>query len=280
MKNLLLLGHSGKIGSLIFNNFNRKYNITTSNLRFNDTASLNKLNSQISTLRPELIINCIAYSGINECEVNQQQAKLINTSLPIFISDLCIKHNLKFLHFSSDAVFSSFSKGCFSEPTTPASSNFYGYSKLSADKTILSTNSNALIVRMPIVYGDFARPQLIEKLLISLALGKNIKVIDGLVITPLYIKRICRNLLKMLDHDYHGLIHLSYGDQLLLKDFLLKFSDNLFSIDQIQEAPLESFNFKAPKGLSMSLKSTFCNYNEYQDNDILDFKKDLLLHIQ
>ena len=54
--------------------------------------------------KPNLIINCVALTGLIYCE-NKKKAFKINTSLPLSILKIIKNKEIKFLHFSTEAVF-------------------------------------------------------------------------------------------------------------------------------------------------------------------------------
>ena len=53
----------------------------------------------------DVVINCAAYTNVNDAEINRKQAILINAESVNNISSICEKKNIQLIHISSDYVF-------------------------------------------------------------------------------------------------------------------------------------------------------------------------------
>ena len=81
-KKILILGSSGRLGSYLFNNINKKkydifyYNRNQNpNINFNNNTIFNFL----SKIQPNIIINTIAITNIEYCENNYDEAYNVNS---------------------------------------------------------------------------------------------------------------------------------------------------------------------------------------------------------
>ena len=117
------------------------------NLRiFDDFNNLNKLEKFIRKINPEIILNCIGLIKQRDNSENQLEAVFVNSLLPHQISKVCNDIGIRFIHFSTDCVFSG-SKGNYKESDLPDARDIYGLSKFMGE----INNKNNLTIRTSII---------------------------------------------------------------------------------------------------------------------------------
>ena len=134
---ILILGSTGVLGSTL-NLFlkNKKLNLffisRKKNLKshkyLKDFTNYKKLEKIITTIKPEIIINCMGVTKFHNDYGNIKNTKFINTNLPIHLSKFCLKKKIFFLHISTDCVFSG-NKGNYSDTSKKDAKDLYGLSK-------------------------------------------------------------------------------------------------------------------------------------------------------
>ena len=135
---ILILGSSGILGRTFDLFLSKKKNIkihylsrnkkNKSHIYLNDFTNFNKLAYLISELDPTHIVNCIGVTKFNNSYALKKQTKLINTELPKFLSNFCLKNKIFFIHVSTDCVFSG-KKGAYSDVSTKDAQDLYGITK-------------------------------------------------------------------------------------------------------------------------------------------------------
>ena len=104
---ILLLGENGSLGQqfkILFKS--KKINfIGTSRKKLNLKFNYKNLKSIIYRTKPNIIINCIALTGLIYCEDKPQIAYQVNTKIPLNILKIIKNTEIKLIHFSSEAVF-------------------------------------------------------------------------------------------------------------------------------------------------------------------------------
>ncbi len=132
---IIILGETGLLGYTL-NTYLKRKNIETFSLNninknkkfyltnINDFQKLKKI---ILNIKPHLIINCIVLKkeNLNKKKITYD---LINTKLPIFLSKLCLKNKIYFIHISTDSVFSG-TKGNYNEKDIKNPKDKYSLSK-------------------------------------------------------------------------------------------------------------------------------------------------------
>jgi dTDP-4-dehydrorhamnose reductase len=122
-KKILVLGNSGLIGHQVFNYLQKfevysVYGLSKSNKFFENTILLNlrdelALKKVINNLLPDIIINCAGVL-IESSNLDPENAIYLNSYLPHSLNNICTDLNIKFIHISTDCVFSG-DRGNYSE---------------------------------------------------------------------------------------------------------------------------------------------------------------------
>lgn len=189
MKNVLILGNTGALGSELSKNFNQSqslklYNIPKVDIFYENNIKI--ITNYILKHKINIIFNCIAFNGYDNCENFKKKAIQINSK---FILELLVsihKYIDCFIHFSSEAVFSGEHEGkIYSEQDIPKPQTVYGQTKLEGEKNILKFK-NTLIFRLPLLFGPFHQNQIVAKLLNLVNKNNYVEVATDIHSTPLF----------------------------------------------------------------------------------------------
>ena len=134
---ILIFGSTGLLGNTLklFLNQKKIYPFFVSrnksnnrNYYFKNFKNLKKIEKLIIKVKPQYIINCIGVTHHHKSYKNKKITKLINSFFPKFLSELCLKNKIFFLHISTDCVFSG-KKGNYSEESKKNPTGLYGITK-------------------------------------------------------------------------------------------------------------------------------------------------------
>jgi dTDP-4-dehydrorhamnose reductase len=165
---ILILGANGMIGHKIYQIISKKHPNTfvlfrkkLEFIKFNhlynkkniidnfDLSDFNKLSILLDYHKPDYIINAAGITirrGVTDSVYN---SILLNTCLPHIINNWVIKNNKKFIHFSTDCVFSG-KDGNYTEESITDAFDIYGKTKSLGE--IIS--SNTLTLRSSMIGGE------------------------------------------------------------------------------------------------------------------------------
>jgi len=124
---------------------------------FTDIDGLDITNKQnlahfFSKNKPDILINCAAYTAVDKAEDEIEKATLINTLAPSYLAELCKQNNCHFIHVSTDYVFDG--QGCKPYPvghyTAPLS--VYGQTKLAGEVAAIYDAPGTIIIRTSWLY--------------------------------------------------------------------------------------------------------------------------------
>ncbi len=156
--------------------------------------------------KPEVVVNCAAFTQVDRCESERETALRVNGEAVANVVAAAERVGAGLIHLSSDYVFDGTAAAPYLEdaPTGPAS--VYGESKLLGERQALRY-PRALVVRASWLFGpggpNFAAT--IRRLLSTS--DKPLRVVDDQVGCPTYTPFLARALWDLAALDLTGLIH-------------------------------------------------------------------------
>lgn len=175
-----------------------------------DLGDLGRLMAAVESFRPQLVINCAAYTKVDDCETNQDAAMRINGTAVASALAAARAVDAKLVHVSSDYVFSGESDRPWREddPTGPLS--VYGASKLEGEHQALA-DPQALVVRTSWLFGP-GGPSFPHTMARLVREGKvPLRVVDDQFGRPTYTPFLARALADLAVVGATGIVH--YGNR-------------------------------------------------------------------
>ncbi|EPJ39830.1 putative dTDP-4-dehydrorhamnose reductase [Streptomyces afghaniensis 772] len=105
--------------------------------------------------RPDLVVNCAAYTAVDDAESDEARALGINGDGPRLLARACAAHGARMIHVSTDYVFSGEARTTpypEDHPTGPRTA--YGRTKLAGERAVLEElPGSSAVVRTAWLYG-------------------------------------------------------------------------------------------------------------------------------
>lgn len=217
---LLLLGHTGKLGSALLEALTPHFEVTGRSSLDLDATDGAKLSILLDDLNPSVVVNVVGYHGIETCEANPERAFAVNRDLPAALAKWCAAKGATLVHFSTDAVFGEAKDTPYTEEDAPAPLHVYGESKLAGEEAVRGGCPTSYVLRVPLLFGPGGKgQQFFERMLARAANGSPLKVADDVVSSPTYNIDVAERVRDMLLTNapystYHlaGLGHASLFD--------------------------------------------------------------------
>jgi dTDP-4-dehydrorhamnose reductase len=178
-----------------------------------DGALVNRL---INEVRPAVILHTAAMTQVDECEMKKIDCWNTNVTATRFIIDAAKETKSRVIFISSDFVFDGL-HGPYNEEDEPNPINYYGSSKLAAEKAVMESGLDWAIVRTVLVVGNTAdgqRQNILTWVKEKLEKGEKIKVVDDQVRTPTYVEDLADGILLVLEKNKKGIFHIAGRDTL------------------------------------------------------------------
>ena len=250
MKKILVLGASGSLGSRIHQSISNSYGTffsyspaNKSKLFYLDVSNLNKLSQLLEEIQPDVVINCIGFTNVDDCEKFPEKSWIVNCKSPVDIAEICRLNDVKFVHISTDHYL-SISNIKLVETDPVGLVNQYSYTKFYAEKMIVKVNQNAIVIRANFFHFNFENPtSFLDRLIISSRNKVVTQSYNDVWFTPISTKTLILYLKKLLELNFSGLINISSNEVISKYDFhqtvldCLNTSKDLhrpFSVDDIK----------------------------------------------
>ena len=124
-----------------------------------DISNYKMVDDFIRRQRPDVIINCAAYTNVDGCEVNHDAAFKANALGPRNLAQAATKTGARLVHVSTDYVFSGRENGGIAqdEATLPGPISAYGSTKLMGEKYVEQFCHRHFIVRTAWLYSYYGK---------------------------------------------------------------------------------------------------------------------------
>ena len=186
-------------------------NVTWHTLEPSDVDSITTL---FGTLRPDALIHAAAIANIDFCENHQDEARAANVDFTRTLADACAAHDTRMVFVSTDNVYDGQSSPVKAEdPVAPV--NFYGTTKVEAEKFVRNTVPNhaiarlALVMGFPIVGGGNS---FLMRMIEQWQNGQSVGVPDNEIRSPIDVVTAGNALVELATHAFTGTLLLG-GDE-------------------------------------------------------------------
>ena len=199
---ILVTGSSGQLG-LEINKISTKYNYDwyfTSSNNF-DISRLNKINSTLSKINPNIIINCSAYTSVEKAEKDFLSANILNNESVDLISKWAYNNNCKLIHISTNFVFNGSSKLPIKEDCETDPVNIYGKTKLDGDLACVANNPNSIILRTSWLYSSYGN-NFVKNIIKKIRNNKEINVVNDEYGSPTYALNLANAIMKIINYKF------------------------------------------------------------------------------
>lgn len=183
-----------------------------------DISNFDQVSDIVNSCMPEVIINCAAYTNVDKCETDSEQAFKVNSIGPRNLAIIAEKTNAKLIHISTDYVFEGNGIAPYYEWDLCNPQNTYGHTKYLGEQYVREFCTKYFIVRTSWLYGYHGNN--FVKTIIKLAREKEeLKVVNDQRGNPTNTVDLVHHLLKIADSTEYGLYHCTGNGECSWYDF-------------------------------------------------------------
>jgi dTDP-4-dehydrorhamnose reductase len=212
-----------------------------------DITQRDQVEKLVGETKPDVVINTAAMTNVDRCETEQATCWLTNVTAVQYLLDACKKYDARLIHLSTDFIFDG-THGPLNETAIPNPVNYYGKSKLEAERLIQKSIISWCIIRTVLVYGitaDMSRSNIVLWVKKSLEEGKTIHVVNDQWRTPTLAEDLALGCYLAAKKKANGIYHISGKDFLSPYDIALQTAE-FFKLDKSLIIPTDSTRFKQP----------------------------------
>lgn len=213
---MVLVGKAGQLGRAIEEVCGREFEMFGFDKNSLDVTDEKKVNSIISKIKPNIVINASAFHVVPLCEEKPLAAFLVNCVAVKNLAHVCSLLNIKFVTYSTDYVFDGKKGLPYKETDRPNPLQMYGLSKLSGEIASLNEYPNGtFVIRTCGVYGGKTgskskKGNFILTILREIKQKGSLEVSSEHFANPTFAIDLAKATLKLIKHDVEsGIYHLA-----------------------------------------------------------------------
>ncbi|MDZ4329999.1 MAG: dTDP-4-dehydrorhamnose reductase [Flavobacterium sp.] len=165
-----------------------------------DLGDLVALETKLTTISPQFIINCAAHTAVDRAESERELSDVLNHQAVAVLAKWSQVNDCKLIHVSTDYVFDGTAATALTEtaPTNPI--NVYGMTKLAGEKACLQENPNSIIIRTSWVYSSFGN-NFVKTMSRLMQERDSLNVVNDQIGSPTYAADLAQAIIIILTHD-------------------------------------------------------------------------------
>lgn len=194
---ILITGANGMLGKAIVKRFKDNELLTPTHSEL-DISNEESVMTFVEENKPELIINCAAFTEVNKVEYSED-AYRTNTLGPKYLATVAKQNGITLVHFSTDYVFDG-SKPLhefYKENSETRPLNSYGKTKEEGDQNIISIRPNFYIFRTSWLFGD--GENFVNKILSLSNSFSELRIVDDQIGSPTYTEDLADIVYQVLE---------------------------------------------------------------------------------
>ena len=216
---ILIVGTGGRLGAALLREYRDKFDSTGFNRTQLDLSNLDKVREKLGEIHFDVLINAAAFTNVDLCETQPEQAFRINAEAPGVLGEICGEKSARLIHFSTDYVFDGEKRAPYIEEDEANRISVYGESKLTGEKNVLAAENRHLVVRVSWVFGP-DRPSFIDGMIKRAQENEKVDAVADKFSTPTYTRDIARMLPRFFDRDVEGgILHFANAGKCSWQDY-------------------------------------------------------------
>jgi dTDP-4-dehydrorhamnose reductase len=253
---LIVTGASGLVGRAIVSHVASQgetvLGFDHAGLDISDGAAIE---NHLLSERPDVVVNCAAWTDVDGCESNREHALAANAQGPELLARASRQIDALFIHISTDYVFDGTKQGFYTQEDEPNPISVYGVSKLEGERRALAAWTRTIVVRSGYIFG-VGGTNFLSTLVARASRGEPLMAITDMQGTPTYAPDLAGRILDLARLDRPDLYHVvNAGDGVTFADFAASALEKAgLEDDLLQPITLDSLARPAPRPRNSRLR--------------------------
>ena len=179
-----------------------------------DVTDAAAVRDAIARCRPDVVVNCAAWTAVDDAEASEEQALAVNAGGPANLATACAAIGTRLVQVSTDYVFAGDAGRPYAEDDAPAPRTAYGRTKLAGERAVLSGLPGAgYVVRTAWLYGAHG-PNFVRTMITLEGQRPAIDVVDDQQGQPTWTADVARQIIALVHSTAApGIYHATSGGQ-------------------------------------------------------------------
>jgi dTDP-4-dehydrorhamnose reductase len=219
-----------------------------------DVTSAAALERKFDLERPDVVVNCAAWTDVDGAEEAEEQAFAINGSGAGNVAAAAGKVEGRILHVSTDYVFDGAKGAPYVESDQPAPLSAYGRTKLAGEEAVAAANKRHLIVRSAGLFGIGGR-NFVDTMLRLAEAQNEVTVVRDQVGSPTYTWHLAYGIVRLIEGIEYGIHHMAASGQCSWYEFAREIFEQAKVECRVLSITSEEFGAAAPRPAFSALVS-------------------------
>jgi dTDP-4-dehydrorhamnose reductase len=171
-----------------------------------DISVADEVQRRVRNDRPDVVINCAAWTDVDGCETNPEKAYAVNAFGPENLARASREIEAAFVTISTDYVFDGEKGAPYTQDDTPRPISVYGEAKLEGERRSQSEYARTVIVRTGFIFGTGGR-NFLSRVVELAREGQQLFAISDAIGTPTYARDLAARLHELAALNRPGIFH-------------------------------------------------------------------------
>jgi len=220
-----------------------------------DIRNPNAVEDWIRAAQPATVVNCAAFTAVDDCEANEGLALAVNATAVGYLATACNRTGARLVQISTDYVFPGDGERPYTEDDPVAPASAYGRTKLRGEEYATAAERH-LVVRTAWLYGHGGR-NFVEAIRDRIDRGvTRLEVVADQRGCPTSCDDLAPAILDLIASGAEGVVHAVNAGETTWHGFATAIADHLGADIEILPVTTEEFPRPAPRPAYSVLDTT------------------------
>jgi dTDP-4-dehydrorhamnose reductase len=241
---VLITGAGGQLGCALQTTLANREVVALTRAEL-DITKIDEVRAAVAAHRPNVVINCAAYTAVDLAESDEVGALTLNADGPLKLAVATREHQIALVQVSTDYVFDGAGNRPYIESDATNPQSVYGRSKLAGEQAVAEINPRHFIARTSWLYHhEPANAKNFPKTMLAQSHRESVKVVNDQHGSPTYAPHLAEAIARLIETDAYGVYHLAGSGQTTWFDLTRRLYE-LFGVKTVVE-PCTTAEFPRP----------------------------------
>jgi dTDP-4-dehydrorhamnose reductase len=196
--------------------------------------------------RPDVVINCAAWTDVDGAEAAEEAAFAVNGAGAGNVAAAAAEVGASVVYVSSDYIFDGAKGAPYVESDQVAPLSAYGRTKLAGEEATIAANKRHFVVRSAWLFG-VGGPNFVETMLRLAASGNEVLVVRDQVGSPTYTWHLAYGIARLIEGIEFGIYHMAAAGQCSWYEFAREIFEQSKIECKVLSITTEEFGRPAPR---------------------------------
>ncbi len=241
---ILITGAGGQLGSALQTTLANQEVVALTRAEL-DVTDFDDVRAAVAAVRPEVVINCAAYTAVDAAESDEAGAFRLNAEAARHLAIATAEHDIALVQVSTDYVFDGAGDRPYVESDATNPQSVYGRSKLAGERFVAENNPRHFIARTAWLYHHQpTNAKNFPKTMLAQSHRESVRVVNDQLGSPTYAPHLAAAIARLIETEAYGIYHLAGAGQTTWFDLTRRLYA-LFGIQTVVE-PCTTAEFPRP----------------------------------